>query len=171
MNKEFSHITPKDFTVLPKIPNAISFLHINCRNLPNKIHYINILNNSRKAKIIEVTETWLNDSNCDSICIPGYSFIATSRSEKRGGGVGLSIHQDIVFKFAASTFEKMFVSLKLRNTTITLGVVYRPPNSNLQVFNDEVKVSLDHIRKNGDYVLLGDFNLDVSSDSTSVIPS
>ena len=99
MNKEFSHsyITPEDFAGLPKIPNDISFLHINCRSLTNKIHDINILNNRIKAKIIAVTETWLNDSNCDSICIPGYSFIATSRSEKTGGGVGFFIHQDIVF--------------------------------------------------------------------------
>ena len=122
--------------------------------------------------------SWLNDSNCDSICIPGYSFIATSRSEKRGGRVGFFIHQDIVFSsikhhFGAATFENMFVNLKLRNTTITLGVVYRPPKSNLQLFNIEfliklLKVTLDQIRKNGDCVLLGDFNLDVTSDSTSV---
>ena len=62
----------------------------------------------------------------------------------------------------------MFVNLKLRNTTITLGVVYRPPKSNLQLFNEELKVTLDQISKNGDCVLLGDFNLDVTSDSTSV---
>ena len=143
------------------------------RGLKIKFHDINILNNRIKAKIIAVTETWLNDSNCDSICIPGYSFIATSRSEKRGGGVGFFIHQDIVFSstkhhFAAATFENMFVNLKLRNTTITLGVVYRPPKSNLQLFNEELKVTLDQIRKNGDCILLGDFNLDVTSDSTSV---
>ena len=71
-----------------------------------------MLNNSMKAKIIAATETWLNDSNCVSFCIPGYSFIATSRSEKRSGGVGLFIHQDIVFSsikhyFAASTFETL----------------------------------------------------------------
>ena len=39
VNKEFSHsyITPEDFAGLPKIPNDISFLHINCRSLINKI--------------------------------------------------------------------------------------------------------------------------------------
>ena len=78
-DKSNMYITPNDFEKLPRLPQEISFLHINRRSLSNKLHDIIILNNNIKATIIAVTETWLS-SDSKSIFIPGYSFISACRS-------------------------------------------------------------------------------------------
>ena len=164
-DKSNMYITPTDFEKLPRLPQEISFLHINCRSLSNKLHDIIILNNNIKAKIIDVTETWLS-SDSKSIFIPGYSFISACRSGKRGGGVGFFIHQDLHFSpinlsFNFSSFEGLFVRLELNHSSLMLGVAYRPPNNSVKVFNDEFRLLLDHITKRRNCILLGDFNLDL----------
>lgn len=46
-----------------------------------------------------------------------------------------------------------------------MGVIYRPPDSDLNIFNNKLEEILLHINKlNKDCVLLGDFNIDVSKD-------
>ena len=47
-DKSNMYITPTDFEKLPRLPQEISFLHINCRSLSNKLHDIIILNNNIK---------------------------------------------------------------------------------------------------------------------------
>ena len=49
-----------------------------------------------------------------------------------------------------------------------LGVIYRPPNNNTKLFNNEFQLLLDNITKHRNCVLLGDFNLDLLSNSTEV---
>jgi hypothetical protein len=49
-------------------------------------------------KIIGITETWLNDSNKDNFELDGYKFININRTNKRGGGVGLYIANELQYK-------------------------------------------------------------------------
>lgn len=48
---------------------------------------------------------------------------------------------------------------------IIVGVIYRPPDSDLDVFEGKLEDILFSInKKNKDCVILGDFNIDVSKD-------
>ena len=79
-----TYIAPSDFYKLPKLPHKLSFLHINCRSISNKVQDIITLNSLMKAKIIAVTETWLNPDTSESIFIPDYSFNSVYRCSGRG---------------------------------------------------------------------------------------
>ena len=61
---------------------------------------------------------WLDWTNVDFIFIPGYCFVYSCRTNGVGGGVGLFIREDIVFKAfepacgtsAHVTYESLFVT-------------------------------------------------------------
>ena len=163
-----TYIAPSDFYKLPKLPHELSFLHINCRSISNKVQDIITLNSLMKAKIIAVTETWLNPDTSESIFIPDYSFNSVCRCSGRGGGVGLFIHYSIQFSsltvpLDVTTFEHLFVKLRIHHNSIIIGVIYRPPNTNLQKFNEEFRLLLDQTVRCQSCVLLGDFNIDMSA--------
>ena len=163
-----TYIAPSDFYKLPKLPHELSFLHINCRSISNKVQDIITLNSLMKAKIIAVTETWLNPDTGESIFIPDYSFNSACRCSGRGGDVGLFIHHTIQFSsltvpLNVTTFEDLFVKLRIHHNSIIIGVIYRPPNTNLQKFNEEFRLLLDQTVRCQSCVLLGDFNIDMSA--------
>ena len=168
-----TYITPQelhDASALTPYGN-LSLLHINCRSLQNKVYDISILLSLSKAKILGVTETWLNNEQSEGIAIPGYEFICKNRKEKRGGGVGFFIEKDIEFSafdcdsWNFSSFEFLLLSINFnRSKDVVIGVIYRPPSTDTHIFNDEFTTMLTRISKhNRDIFLLGDYNIDLSN--------
>ena len=47
--------------------------------------------------IIGVTETWFKNNEMD-LSLPSYSFVGNARRGRRGGGVGIFVHNNIKFK-------------------------------------------------------------------------
>ena len=96
--------------------NNLVFLHVNCRSIFNKVHEILIPIEMSHAKVIAVTETWVDQTNNDDISIPGFSFICVPRNGKRGDGVEFFIHQNLNFSIISPnqitlSFEYLFVKL------------------------------------------------------------
>jgi hypothetical protein len=54
-----------------------------------------LLNVKLNLTAIAVTETWLNLSTAGAYVIPGYNFIAKSRTIKGSGGVGFFVDASI----------------------------------------------------------------------------
>ena len=48
--------------------------------------------------VLDITETWLNDSNYDLYHIENYDFVKNHRTIQSGGGVGMFIHDQIGYK-------------------------------------------------------------------------
>lgn len=122
--------------------------------------------------VIGISETWLNDknSNTDYINIEGYNFIHKSRDNKSGGGVGLFIRNDTNYKLRndlsirdSQTIESIFIEIIRPNKkNAIIGVLYRPPSSNFQVFMNEVnELMAKFTRERKDCYLMGDFNIDL----------
>ena len=97
-----------------------------------------------------------------------YVFIGSERKNKRGGGVGLCIHNQFKFKprpdlcVFGNTCEAQFVEISKLKKNLIIGVCYRPPDQNVNDFNDKLHTALNIIdkeRKN--CVILGDFNIDL----------
>ncbi len=152
--------------------SSLNLIHINCRSmnknfksLANLLHRID-----GPLTAIGVSETWLNSINEENYCISGYKFVCMSRSDKIGGGVGLFVNNNYVFNvqseisFIKSSIECIFVEIVQNGSSnIIVGCIYRPPNSDLSQFTNELDNILITLNKKCKMpkFLMGDFNLDL----------
>ena len=102
--------------------------------------------------------------------IPGYNRILVNRKTGTGGGVALFILNNLNFDvcadlnaFANDNFECVFVKLSSSTfKTKILGSIYRPPNSNLDLFMSGFESVLDNFNHFGvECLIAGDFNIDL----------
>ena len=167
--------------------NIFSLFHINTRSVPcnfsNLVAYLECLN--FVFNFIGVSETWLADHNYDLYGIDGYHFEENHRSSRSGGGVGLFINNSIEFlrrkdleinnELIESVFIEVPVCHSLGSRKVIIGVVYRPPGTNLKDFEDTLDSILSKIDKRLCY-LMGDWNInllayDCHNPTTSCIDS
>ena len=151
-------------------------------SLKNMIH--NISNNSNKPNIITITETHLNDSCSQGYSktelrdlLPGYKFFFKNRKNKRGGGVGIFIADELAGTaevtmencfFEEEVFESMQICipsfpLKPNKKNLIVLTVYRQPGQeNLNRFFEILETWLSkYDRNNNEIIITGDFNLDL----------
>ena len=140
------------------------------QNLTKLTDFLKTLN--LDLSIIGISETWLDgkNQNCDYVGIEGYNFVHESRTDRSGGGVGLFVNNNINFKlrpdlstFDSQIMESLFTEIirpKLSN--IIIWNIYRPPNSNMQMFIDKMNTIMSKVtNEQKECLLLGDFNIDL----------
>ena len=153
---------------------SFSLCHINIRsikaNLGDFDNYMRMLN--LDFSIIGVTETWLNDINYDLYGLDGYELIERHRANKMGGGIGLFVRNGVSYKSRAdlTTFEYYCESLFIEidksvfgsGRNILIGVIYRPPNTDIKLFIDHMKEVLEYVQtENKVLYLVGDYNINL----------
>ena len=116
-----------------------------------------------------ISETWLKDSNCELFSLSGYDLVEYHRSDRVGGGVGLFVSNSVHynertdFNVFNNVYESVFIEIQenfSKNTIV--GMIYRPPGSNIMEFNDTFIKTLDRIKQeNKKCYLLGDWNIDL----------
>ena len=85
----------------------------------------------------------------------------------------LYIHNSLNFKKLDSVsvckdhIETLFVKITSSSEPTVIGVVYRPPNCNLEHFNKEYERILDELNGSSVYIL-GDFNIDILKNPTEL---
>ena len=89
-------------------------------------------NNSNRVHVFILNETWVTKANEHMIDIPHYKFISKHRTNKKGGGVGLLLHDELQFRTRDylrldydSDLEYQFIELKSRKRNILVGSMYR----------------------------------------------
>lgn len=137
--------------------NSCSFLHLNIRSLCKHHEELATLlsNFNCSFDVIGCSETWLNDRTfTDILNLDGYKLIIKNRLGRTGGGVCLYVHSryqinvcdDIVLDDNHS--DSLFVEINLTNAKkIIVGVIYRPPDSDLDVFEGKLEDILFSINK------------------------
>ena len=127
-----------------------------------------------------ITESWLTPRNKDNhIAIPQYNLTRVDREvlkpngkRKRGGGLLMYIHQDLVFSdFRVNNFNISDKDIELQcievnkanSKRIIIINLYRPPNGHLNSFLEIFSEVVTEIKKPHDRELfiLGDFNIDM----------
>ena len=84
--------------------------------------------------VTDITESWTNKDIVDAeLALTGYVMFKKDRRERRGGGVILYIKEsiqvyEITLKKEADCEEAIWCNIVTRNSTLTIGVVYRSPN-------------------------------------------
>ena len=117
--------------------------------------------------MVAITETWLADNvhlNGFNNCISDFNVFRHDRISGRGGGVLLAIASFLKCKFIESfsvcNCECVFVDVLLNNSVyVRYGVVYRPPDTNIDTSLLLYKKILAAVGGAKHYVLLGDYNL------------
>ena len=148
------------------------FLCYNIRSIPkNLLHLTTYLETVLfKFTIIGITETWLKEHNVDSYNIHGYNIVHNYRRYRMGGGVCLLMRDVVSFiqrnelTISNDYVEALFIEIITKNEfidySILVGVIYRPPNTDLNKFNETMYQILDQLKsEKKSCVIMGDFNL------------
>ena len=113
----------------------LNFLHLNARSLLPKLDEMKILISKTNAAVIEVTETWLDDSIEDAeVELLGYVIYRRDRN-RNGGGVCYFVRNDLAFNprpdLNVNYLEAAWIEILLpKMLPILTDVCYRPPNQN-----------------------------------------
>ena len=173
-SKNSSYFTDSEFNNL-LISNNIddsnfSVLHLNARSLGNKMtEFLTFLTSlTHSFTVITVTETWVNDVT--QISIPDYNCFLKPRTGSVGGGVAIYVRNTIhcinrvdLDEFASQYFEFSSVSLYYNNHKhTTVGVVYRPPNTDINLFSSDYSMLLTKLsHEKNKLFITGDFNINL----------
>lgn len=146
---------------------------LNVRSLLPKVADLGGLAELHDFHILAVTETWLNSSIDDNaVNINGYNYVRKDRN-LRGGGVGIYIKSNISFSVVevGGDIEQLWVVLKINNSSIIVGVCYRPPQLDHRHFLSELEDALGAFAVRTDSLILcGDTNIDLLKlDTTAAI--
>jgi len=148
----------------------LKVIHFNIRSLPDKFDQLKILltNTNINPDIILLCETFLNTNNETLYQLPDYQFISACRKNKTCGGVGMYIHNNIVYKLRPDlaphnegSFETIFIEVLNSDKRYIIGEVYRPPNAHLQTSINNYEETLMNINQTKLESIIGtDQNLD-----------
>ena len=145
-------------------------MQLNIRGLLGKLSnlkdLINKTSHGKRIDIILLCETWQNQ-NSPTPYLSGYNYIYKSRKHKMGGGVRIFVNEHIWFteiilnvNYESIEYVVINITTKRDNKTITLGSLYRPPNTNDTKFVDKYNNLLSKLYKSKRLILGMDHSLD-----------
>ena len=147
------------FTRPGSLDRNLSMFHLNIKSLPKHHDELEIYLDSLKFpfSFIGLTETWLDEYKENLYDIPQYVSVTRYRKTKRGGGVSLLIRNHIPFisrndlAYFDSEMESVFIeidkSVFQSSSNIIIGVVYRMPDSSVEVYNERLSDILNSVQK------------------------
>ena len=147
----------------------LSVLQLNIRGLIGKqAHLSKFINSSNQKKIDVVTlsETWITPSSLNRVNVPGYDFVGKQKVNKKGGGVGLLINNNLKYKarpdldITSPILENCSIELKTSNKNIIISSMYQPPNTNQREFIEKIGTFMNKIDTKCELILGMDHNMD-----------
>ena len=162
-----------------KEKNIFSLCHLNIRSMKKNIaqfeSFLDLLDHD--FTVVGLTETWLNECDCNLYKLDGYSIAENHRECGVGGGVALLIRdwltvakRDDICVYN-SDIESVFVEIdkdQIRSSkNIVIGTIYRPPGQDIYNFYLEINKILDKLHKeNKTIYIMGDFNINLMNSDT-----
>lgn len=152
---------------------SIKLIHQNIRGLFNKLNETEIFLEHESPDFVCLTEHNLKDMQLQSLVLKNYGCrSAFCRSSMRGGGVGIWSRPNISCtaldcQQIEGVCEIVSISVKTINKgNMLLVAVYRPPNSNHEMFFNNINECLNrYVHDHVTTVVMGDFNIDLSVDT------
>jgi hypothetical protein len=95
--------------------------------------------------------------------------ITCNRVNRQGGGIALYIRDNLNFKIIDTLginddniCQSLFVEIDLNNSNVIVGVIYRPPHANIELFNNYIDTTLATLnRSNKPLYIVGEFNINL----------
>ena len=91
--------------------------------------------------------------------------------KERGCGLSFFINDSLNFKVREDLnrmlpfIETLFIETQYKNTSYIVGVVYRTPNTNIDLFLQEINEIIEPIKNNHNVIIMGDFNICLLQDN------
>ena len=172
-NLDTVYVLPEDFhdSLEKPITSYFSILHLNIRSIKKNFESFKTFLSSLDFtfSILCFSETWCDDLDNFTYDLPNYTSSHQKRSDRKGWGVSVYIHNSLNFKarLDISTNCRDIESLKLeiisektRNTIVS--VLYRPPNGHLEHFENFLTNFFLNTKNSSKTVyIVGDFNLNL----------
>ena len=154
-------------------PNSLKLYHNNARSLsPDKVdqyeglfHELNI-----QFDVLIFTETWLTPEDSDLRYFNGFQIpihlFRSSEDKTKGGGISIYVKNNQQFRYREDLslslpyIECLFIEIKFNNTKYLIGGIYRPPDTNTDLFIDKFNSLLEPLKSSHKLILLGDYNID-----------
>ena len=95
-------------------------------------------------------------------------------NKRKGSGVGLYIHEKHIYtklnaqSLITENIESIFVKISHPLGDIVVGVIYRPPGGNLNIFNSELSSIMSSFRESEKIFIMGNFNINLFHNNASV---
>jgi len=145
------------------------------RNLDQLLAYVDTLDFT--FSVIGLSETWLSVDTKDIYSIPDYTSVHQCRQERRGGGVSLYVHNSVQFKervdisYSNNCIECVFIEIDRKvlgcKTNVIVGTIYRPPNTDINVFSEQLNNVLSSIKNEKKLCYcMGDYNANILNSET-----
>lgn len=160
----------------PKNSTALTIVHVNIRSLQKNCNSLQqfICSFPSTPSIICVSETKLRSNPATDIDIPGYNFFHCP-SQTKAGGVAMYVKAELDFlpqstdMLSGPLIESCWGKLswnnhckKKKSNNIVIGVIYRHPSQETDVFIDKLNALLDNLNQNHqNFVILGDININL----------
>lgn len=151
---------------------TLRFFYANIRSLVKhgKLEEIRCIIDAFKCPIhiILLTETWIkNDEEAQRLKLPSYTHYYNYRTDSRGGGVSLYIHNDLKHHLIDEEYSdgNHFLWVHVSTLSLDIGVVYKQPAANNITFLEKYQ---EHLKKKKRLIVFGDFNLDLLSNEKSI---
>ena len=146
---------------------------INCRSVVNKTQDIQLELALNNLDLCILTETWIKEDDTTTpsrLCPSGYKALSNSRHGRISGGIAIVYKNDLSISITrgqpCKTMESTCFSINIESKVINLIAIYRPPDSNVLEFCNELANLLESkINPSGELILLGDFNIAVNKPS------
>ena len=171
-NSEYAKVNAE--RIIKSVTNPFSMCHVNIRSVPKNFgHFEDYLSNlNHNFTFIGLSETWLTESNKEIYHLKGYNVATACRENKKGGGVALFIQKSLSYRMRDylnvlnDNIEAIFVEIEKGewnlSKNIVVGVLYKPPNTDLEMFVEYLSLILDKIdhEKKLSYIM-GDYNINL----------
>ena len=107
---------------------------------------VNLVNHNSRIDVVLLCKTFLLKNTINMINIPGYMHIGNYRKDRKGGGVSILLKNGIPYKrrkdldiFIEGKTESVFIeTISKCGRPILMGSMYRPPNTDLDQFSDNL---------------------------------
>ena len=148
-------------------------MHFNIRSIPtniDKLHnYLTLFD--LQFSIIGLSETWLNNEISELYELSEYRSTHLTRPSRKGG-VSMYIHRsydhveradiNIMTEHTERLFVEVKSHFKKHKRQILVGVVYRPPNTNINAFTEQIIKSIHTLNiENKQCYIMGGFNINL----------
>jgi len=132
---------------------------LNARSIINKLDELTRMVDEIQPDIIGITESWANKNINDAeLGLEGYAMYRKDRNERIGGGVLLYIKDTIqvIAEEKDSGVEAVWCKLIIGKSKVTIGVIYRSPNTTKE--DDEKLHTNIRVVSGENCIIMGDFN-------------
>ena len=159
------------------VTDWFSILHLNNRSIKKNFQNFKLFLSSLQFSfsVIRFSETWLDDLDNSTYELPYYISKHQARSDRRGGGVSIYIHNSLKFKkrpdLAINNKDIESLTLEIlsdKTRNVLVNVLYRPPAGQYEQFENFLTTYFSRTKScNKNIDIAGDFNLNLLDHNTN----